>query len=86
MKRVVIKWTYLLALVAFGAWMVDTFFGGNIYLRGEGAKSPSVVISGAGEVRRNLGGRTVLGRIENVAFVAELRRGDAKHPAELAAA
>ena len=36
MKRVVIKWTYLLALVAFGAWMVDTFFGGNIYLRGEG--------------------------------------------------
>ena len=36
MKRVVIKWTYLLALVAFSAWMVDTFFGGNFYLRGEG--------------------------------------------------
>ena len=36
MKRVVIKWTYLFALVAFGAWMVDTFFGGNFYLRGEG--------------------------------------------------
>ena len=32
----VIKWTYLLALVAFSAWMVDTFFGGNFYLRGEG--------------------------------------------------
>ena len=36
MKRVAIKWTYLLALVAFGAWMVDVFFGGNVYLRGEG--------------------------------------------------
>ena len=45
MKRVVIKWTYLLALVAFGAWMVDVFFGGNIYLRGEGlvVGEPAVV-------------------------------------------
>jgi multidrug efflux pump subunit AcrA (membrane-fusion protein) len=36
MKRVVIKWTYLLALIAFGVWMFDVFFGGNVYLRAEG--------------------------------------------------
>jgi len=36
MKRMAIKWTYLLALIAFGVWMFDVFFGANIYLRGEG--------------------------------------------------
>jgi membrane fusion protein, multidrug efflux system len=36
MKRMAIKWTYLLALIGFGVWMFDLFFGGNIYLRGEG--------------------------------------------------
>lgn len=36
MKRMAIKWTYLLALIGFGVWTFDVFFGGNIYLRGEG--------------------------------------------------
>ncbi|HET9244356.1 MAG TPA: HlyD family efflux transporter periplasmic adaptor subunit [Xanthobacteraceae bacterium] len=36
MKGVAIKWSYLLALIAFGVWMFDVFFGGNVYLRGEG--------------------------------------------------
>jgi len=36
MKRMAIKWTYLLALIGFGVWMFDVFFGGNVYLRGEG--------------------------------------------------
>jgi len=36
MKRMAIKWTYLLALIAFGVWMFDVFLGANIYLRAEG--------------------------------------------------
>ena len=36
MKRMAIKWTYLLALVGFGVWVFDVFFGANVYLRGEG--------------------------------------------------
>src|SRR5262249_2579147 len=36
MKRMAIKWTYLLALIGFAVWMFDVFFGGNIYPRGEG--------------------------------------------------
>jgi multidrug resistance efflux pump len=36
MKRILIKWTYLLALIAFAVWMFDVFFGANIYLRAEG--------------------------------------------------
>src|SRR6266545_5457577 len=36
MKRMAIKWTYLLALIAFGFWMFDVFLGANIYLRAEG--------------------------------------------------
>jgi multidrug efflux pump subunit AcrA (membrane-fusion protein) len=36
MKRVAIKWTYLLAVIAFGVWMFDVFLGGNVYLRAEG--------------------------------------------------
>jgi multidrug resistance efflux pump len=36
MKRMAIKWTYLLALVAFGVWVFNAFFGANIYLRAEG--------------------------------------------------
>jgi multidrug resistance efflux pump len=35
-KRVAIKWTYLLALIGFGVWVFDVFFGGHIYLRGDG--------------------------------------------------
>ena len=36
MKRMAIKWTYLLALIAFSVWMFDVFLGANIYLRAEG--------------------------------------------------
>lgn len=36
MKRMAIKWTYLLALIAFGVWMFDVFLGADIYLRAEG--------------------------------------------------
>ena len=36
MKRVAIKWTYLLALIGFAIWVFDVFFGGHIYLRGDG--------------------------------------------------
>jgi membrane fusion protein, multidrug efflux system len=36
MKRMAIKWTYLLALIGFGVWVFDVFFGANVYLRGEG--------------------------------------------------
>src|SRR5215813_8325117 len=36
MKRMAIKWTYLLALIAFGVWMFDVFLGANVYLRAEG--------------------------------------------------
>ena len=45
MKRVVIKWTYLLAVIAFGVWVFNAFFGGNVYLRAEGLvlAQPAVV-------------------------------------------
>ena len=45
MKRIVIKWTYLLAVVAFGVWVFNVFFGGNVYLRAEGLvlAQPAVV-------------------------------------------
>jgi membrane fusion protein, multidrug efflux system len=36
MKRMAIKWTYLLALIGFGVWVFDVFLGATIYLRGEG--------------------------------------------------
>jgi len=36
MKRAAIKWTYLLALIAFGVWMFDVFLGADLYLRAEG--------------------------------------------------
>jgi multidrug efflux pump subunit AcrA (membrane-fusion protein) len=36
MTRMAIKWTYLLALIAFGVWMFDVFLGANLYLRAEG--------------------------------------------------
>jgi multidrug efflux pump subunit AcrA (membrane-fusion protein) len=36
MKRTAIKWTYLLALIGFGVWVFDIFFGANVYLRGAG--------------------------------------------------
>ena len=36
MRRVAIKWTYLLALIGFAIWVFDVFFGGHIYLRGNG--------------------------------------------------
>jgi len=44
-KRIVIKWTYLLAVVAFGVWVFNVFFGGNVYLRAEGLvlAQPAVV-------------------------------------------
>ena len=45
MKRIVIKWTYLLAVIAFGVWVFNAFFGGNVYLRAEGLvlAQPAVV-------------------------------------------
>ena len=36
MKRMAIKWTYLLVLVGFAVWVFDVFFGANVYLRGAG--------------------------------------------------
>src|SRR5262249_50134781 len=36
MKRMAIKWTYLLALIAFAVWLFDVFLGANVYLRAEG--------------------------------------------------
>jgi len=44
-KRIVIKWSYLLAVVAFGVWVFNAFFGGNVYLRAEGLvlAQPAVV-------------------------------------------
>jgi multidrug efflux pump subunit AcrA (membrane-fusion protein) len=44
-KRVVIKWTYLLAVIAFGVWVFNAFWGGNVYLRAEGLvlAQPAVV-------------------------------------------
>jgi len=35
-KRVAIKWTYLLALIGFAIWVFDVFFGGHVYLRADG--------------------------------------------------
>jgi hypothetical protein len=35
-KRAAIKWTYLFALIGFAVWVFDVFFGGHIYLRGDG--------------------------------------------------
>src|SRR5262249_4346048 len=35
-KRVAIKWTYLLALIGFAIWVFDVFYGGHVYLRGGG--------------------------------------------------
>src|SRR5215475_10458849 len=71
MKRVAIKWSYLLALIAFGVWLFDVFFGGNVYLRGEGLilGQPAVVAAEynvtvrdvlvkEGSSRRGAGGRT----------------------------
>jgi multidrug resistance efflux pump len=44
-KRIAIKWTYLLALVGFGVWVFNVFFGANVYLRAEGlvVGQPAVV-------------------------------------------
>ena len=36
MRRAAIKWTYLLVLLAFLAWMANSFAGGYFYPRGEG--------------------------------------------------
>ena len=43
----------------------------------ESAKRVDVVVGGAGEAGRDIGRGRVLVRVEDVAFVAELRRGDA---------
>src|SRR5262249_26569929 len=45
MNRMAIKWTYLLALIAFGVWIVDVFLGANVYFRVEGLvlAQPAVV-------------------------------------------
>ena len=56
MKRMAIKWTYLLALIGFGVWMFDVFFGGNIYLHGEGLVlgQPAVVAAEYNVTVRNV--------------------------------
>ena len=50
------------------------------------AQRVDVVEGGAGELRRDLGRAGTLVRVEDMAVVAELGRGDRQHPAELAAA
>jgi hypothetical protein len=69
MKRMAIKWTYLLALIGFGVWMFDVFFGGNIYLRGEGLVlgQPAVAAADYNVTVRNVlareGERVAAGRV-----------------------
>jgi len=91
LRRVAIKWTYLLALIGFAVWMFDVFFGGSIYLRGEGLVlgQPAVVAAEYNVTVRNVlvkeGERVAAGQVLVQISSQQLAEARARLSAEAAA-